>query len=330
MGKTYQSIEQPTANEVTPLTKNDVDEEALEEEISSTSAFSTWSRGLPGGLSSSKSMIFAGACIGMVLFLGVLPESVTRHVRLFRSRDLEANVIKICVNQMIKVTPEPAPKALVTCYDKDPLNHDDFMCQGVTGNDGCLTMKYTYQPWDGFGGWNPDIYCQAEKKGFVKASPPDKDHWDQTKTADFGTVMMYRDRKPDYGHTNGCGPWWTEIFGINYFASWATRFGTYCFHHDKCYWDCQIFLALGKDPKKSQEFCDYEMFEGMKGWCYRNSGDIDGGGVACIGRAKAIYNALKLVGGTAAYDKSEENCPRVNGKLAPSMGNDYSHPGARE
>ena len=104
-----------------------------------------------------------------------------------------------------------------------------------------------------------------------------------------------------------------------------TGFGEQCANHDICYSDCQIFLAK-KNAKDAQEFCDKEMYEGMKSNCNANAGGlVDVEQDACLVVAKQIYNGLQALGGFMAYDKSPKNCPNKDGKPDPSMKNDYSH-----
>jgi len=244
-----------------------------------------------------------------------------------------ANTIKMCVEEMILVTRQPSRGALIQCWDKDAGN-DDKMCHGTTGPDGCVVMNYKKQSWDGIiGGRNPDIYCSANKKGFVQSVPSDKDHHDQKQQAVFNTVL-FKDRTFDYGHTNGCGPLSSEKYGLNDFASLVLPFKEQCTHHDKCYWDCQILKGFENDPVKAQEFCDYEMFEGMKSTCYFRHGNLPGGGDDnCVVAAKAVYESLKLFGATAYT--IPETCPdddlctnaepNTDPKVAKcSMKNDYS------
>ena len=270
-------------------------------------------------------------CISMMLFFGVLlPESMSANIRIDPSMvtsDSGANTIKICVNEMILVTERPSKNAFVKCYDKDP-NEDDIMVEGFTGSDGCATLTYSKKTWDGF--WNigdkkPDIYCTVNKEGFVQACPKDKDQHDQSKLANFGTVTLYRDRSRDYGRDNGCGPEFTEKFGLNHLTAEMTGFGEQCANHDHCYYDCQIFLAK-KNAKDAQEFCDREMYEGMKSNCNANAGSLlDLEQDACLAVAKQIYKGLQTMGSLMAYDKSSKNCPNKDGKPDPSMKNDYSH-----
>lgn len=240
-----------------------------------------------------------------------------------RVRIITANTIKICVEEMILITPRPSVGAHVQCWDKDP-NGDDVMQSGETNSDGCLVMSYKNQGWDqvlGVGDSNPDIFCSVEKEHFVRAVPKPKDGHDQRKVADFGKVTLYRDRNSDWGKTNGCGPEKTEFFG-NYVASFVTRFGDQCTQHDKCYWDCQIYKAYRKTnsqeeaARKAQEFCDNEMAAGMYSYCYYWDGDATFSGEAsCVGLAKAIREGLGAVGSIFAYDKTDAIC----GPDAPSM-----------
>jgi len=267
-------------------------------------------------------------CISMMLFFGVLlPESMSANIRIdptMVTSDSGANSIKICAKEMILVTERPSKNAFVECYDKDPFK-DDIMAEGFTGNDGCVTLTYSKDSWDGFLDKKPDIYCTVNKEGFVQSCPADKDHHDQSKFADFGTVTLYRDRSGDYGRDNGCGPAFTEKWGINHLAANVTGFGDQCANHDICYYDCQIFLAK-KNAKDAQEFCDKEMYEGMKSNCNANAGGLlNMEQTACLEVASHIYRGLQTLGSTLAYDKSSENCPNKDGKPDPSMKNDYSH-----
>jgi hypothetical protein len=288
-------------------------------------------------LSTPKKMLMVfGAWCGLLVFTGTTPQSMMAFVSSsWNGRNLQANTIRMCVKEMILIEPLISRRALVECHDKDP-NGDDFMVSGVTDDDGCVTMSYTKQDWDGsVGGEAPDIYCAVTKKGFVRAVPNDKDHHDQTKVADFGTVTLFRDRTHDKGATNGCGPEFSSI--INPAASLyfrVLRFDDQCFHHDKCYWDCQIFLALQEEhdltsdqaAAAAQEFCDYEMYQGMRSYCFYNNGALPGlGEDECLSAAEGVYRLLQTVGSTFAYNKSDDICPIDNGQEAPSMLNDYSH-----
>lgn len=236
-----------------------------------------------------------------------------------------AHKIKICAKEMILTTPRRAVGAHVQCWDKDP-NGDDKMAHGDTGSDGCATLTYKEQSWDSLGGRSPDILCVVTKNGFVQAAPPRLDHHNQYTLAKLEDVTLYRDRRADAGEDNGCGPLWTERFGINDFMAWATRFRDQCTHHDMCYYDCQIFLA-SRNADEAQEFCDHEMYMGMKTFCHTNLGNVSVGRTAsCLTRAEAIYRGLQAFGGHMAYDKSPENCPnKPNGEEDESMGNNYSH-----
>mmetsp|Transcript_25844 Transcript_25844/g.39097 ORF Transcript_25844/g.39097 Transcript_25844/m.39097 type:complete len:414 (-) Transcript_25844:133-1374(-) len=315
---------QPIVHEATPLNENNDDEVQEVKENSTTFASSV----IPLSFSTSPKYVasVAGICVGMILFLraAVPPESM-RSASLLGSTK-QANTIKICANEMILTKPQPSNHAFVKCYDKDP-NGDDVMAEGFTGTDGCVTMTYKSQSWDGWaGGRSPDIYCTVNKLGFVESCPDDKDHHNQDELADFGTVTLYRDRSGDYGHDNGCGPAITQYIGLNLVATFITGFGEQCTNHDKCYWDCKIFLD-SPNAAAAQEFCDKEMYEGMKSHCRSDHGYLPGiGEDVCLETADKIYKGLQATGSTLAYDKSDENCPKLpNGQLAPSMRNDYSH-----
>ena len=54
----------------------------------------------------------------------------------------EAGSIKVCAKSADDVT-VAIPNANVKCWDDDGYSNDDFMTQGVTGSDGCVTMSYT-------------------------------------------------------------------------------------------------------------------------------------------------------------------------------------------
>jgi hypothetical protein len=286
-----------------------------------------WSKRFGNFSATPRTMAFVGACCGLLALLGVLPESATAYLPSFLvGAGSGKNTIEICVKEMIITTPRDSKNANIKCYDKDP-NGDDLMTEGVTGSNGCASLKYTKSSWYFFGEGNPDIYCIVDKRGFMTAVPKNLDGHDTNTLAKMDDVTLYRDRTADYGHDNGCGPAWTEAFGLNYIGAWATRFGEQCTMHDKCYWDCQIYLAKGNSDD-AQEFCDHEMHEGMLSFCNQNRGDfgLGWGQDGCRVRANAIYKSLQAVGGTIAYDKTDQNCPKVDGKDAPSMSNDYSHP----
>lgn len=286
-----------------------------------------WSEKFGKISASPKTVALAGTCCGLLALVGMLPKSATSYLSsIFMRTNQGANTIHICAQEMIVTTPQPADGAFVHCWDKD-ASFDDLMVEGTTGDDGCATLTYADQSWDGAGGRSPDILCIVDKNGFVEAAPPRLDHHDQTTLAEMEAVTLYRDRSNDYGHDNGCGPHWSEAFGINDFMAWATRFGEYCTHHDKCYWDCQIFLA-SNSAEEAQAFCDTEMHMGMKSFCHAHRGNtlVGTDEASCLLRADAIHAGLSALGGIMAYDKTSENCPNNNGETDPSMENDYSHP----
>lgn len=289
-----------------------------------------WSKRFGNFSATPRTMALLGACGGLLVLLGALPESATAYLPSFLvGAGSGKNTIKICVKEMILITPRDSKKADIKCYDKDP-NGDDLMAKGETGSDGCATMTYKTRSYYAPGEGNPDIYCTVDKSSFMLAGSNILNNHDTNTLAKLD-VTLYRDRTFDHGHDNGCGPSWTQIIGLNYFSSWATRFGEQCTMHDKCYWDCQIYLAKGNSDD-AQEFCDYEMYEGMVSFCNMNRGDLGlgWGRDACIAKADAIYKGLQAVGSIMAYDKTNKNCPQVDGKDAPSMSNDYSHPTCKE
>jgi len=234
--------------------------------------------------------------------------------------DSGANQIVICAKEMNKITPRPSRNAIVHCYDKDP-NGDDLMAEEKTGSDGCARLTYKNQSWDGLlGGRSPDIYCTVNKPGFMEATPPDLDHHDQNTLAKMKDVMLYRDRSADYGHDNGCGAaGFTDTIGANDLAALVLRFKDQCTMHDKCYWDCQIFLWKG-NKAEAQAFCDSEMRAGMRSYCHKMKGHLPGFGEdLCLARAESIYQLLQSVG-DKAYDKNDGVCPDKDDE---SMGNKY-------
>lgn len=228
--------------------------------------------------------------------------------------------IEVCANEMILVTPRPAVGATVRCWDKD-IGGDDLMAEGLTTENGCAYLTYEDKSWDGLLGRNPDIYCTVDQGGFVTAVPPDLDHHDPSKLAKFETVTLFRDRMNDYGDDNACGPQRFKGWG-NDSAAWVLRFKEQCTHHDKCYYDCQIFLALGGDAAKAEAFCDNEMYQGMKSVCHATRGQLQGiGEDACLLKAKVIHGIL-----SGFYDKTTATCPfDKDGNRDKSMNNDYSH-----
>ncbi len=231
----------------------------------------------------------------------------------------------MCVTEMNYITEQPSKGALVECFDRDPANGDDAMCEGLTGDDGCVTMQYKKQNWDyspvGNLG-NPDIYCVVNKMGFVQSVPADKDNWDQDTLAKF-KATLYRDRTNDYGATNKCGPEWAAKLGINDLVTSILPFDEQCFQHDKCYWDCQILQASGYNHTAAQHFCDKEMYDGMLSTCHYNRGQFldNGEDLICIRAAKTIYDGLRLISG--AYNIHKDN--ECNGNQG-SWKNDYINP----
>lgn len=316
MVQSYKSI----PDEATHLSAKSGNEEDEELQLLSTHQQSL-------STTSKKMLMFLGAWCGLLVFAGITPQSMITFISSsWNGRGLQANTISICVEEMILITKQQSVGATVECHDKD-LNRDDFMVKGITGQNGCVTMSYKKQSWDSpFGGKSPDIYCTVNKTSFVQTVPNDLDHHDQSKVADFGTVTLYRDRTNDKGATNGCGPHVTRY--LNGFHNVLLQFGDQCFMHDKCYWDCQIFLVSNETAAAAQKFCDDEMYQGMISYCHYNNGQLPGiGEDLCLARAAGVYALLRQFGGSFAYDKTSDNCPIITatGKEAPSMKNDYSH-----
>ena len=88
--------------------------------------------------------------------------------------------IKVCVEARQAGIDTDLSGAIVKCYDED-FDADDFMGQGTTGSNGCVTVNYSkrspkwYSPcngWDcaGTGHDNPDIYCEVTKSGYYPVS----------------------------------------------------------------------------------------------------------------------------------------------------------------
>lgn len=208
------------------------------------------------------------------------------------------NTILMCVKEMILIETRPSVGAQVDCWDKDH-DFDDKMCEGITGEDGCVYMTYKEQSWDWFGEY-PDIYCSVNKRGFSMSVPPDRDNHNPAKQAEFSTTL-YRDRSRDHGHVNGCGPQVTEA--INHIPTMLTTFEQHCFDHDKCYYDCNILEAFNNDKDKAQKFCDDEMLEGMKSSCYyRHGNTYFGVEETCLGAANSIHLLLTTVPGAYYND----------------------------
>jgi len=202
---------------------------------------------------------------------------------------------------------------------------------GFTGSDGCATLTYDKDSWDGWGGPSPDISCTVEKEGFVSATPPQLNQHDQKTLAKLKDVVLNRDRSVEYGRDNGCGPKFTEWSGLNNFLGFTSNFGFQCKMHDKCYADCKIFLAMStkydSDSARfhAQLFCDYEMYENMLSNCNRNHGRwIRFDAFKCEAVADAFYAAIRVYGGDS-YKRSHLICPNSNGEPDPSMKNDYTH-----
>lgn len=272
-----------------------------------------------------KTVALVGTCCGLLALFGMLPKSATGYLSsIFLRTNQGANTIEICVQEMILVTPQPAQDAIVHCWDKD-LGVDDLMAEGRTGSDGCARLTYAEDSWDNaVMGSSPDIYCTVDKNSFLEAAPPRLDHHDQSTLAKMEDVTLYRDRRNDYGHDNGCGPLATEFLGVNEAMAWYSRFRDQCTHHDKCYWDCQVFLAKG-NAEDAKAFCDNEMLDGMRSMCHVNRGGVIGSETRCLARAGRFYQYLQIAG-DMAYDKTNDICPNINGERCPSMDNDYSHP----
>ncbi len=191
----YQEI---SPDETSPLTNST---QVVEEGTATTSSWTP----IMTKKASGVIVFLSAAWCGMLLHLGISPLSMDAlQPWNYRSLAGGANTIKMCVKEMHLTTAEKSVGAMVECWDKD-FNDDDRMCEGTTGQDGCVVMNYKEQAWDGWaGGRSPDIYCSVNKQGFVQSTPPDKHHHDQSKQAAFQTTL-YRDRSFDYGKTNGCG-----------------------------------------------------------------------------------------------------------------------------
>lgn len=94
---------------------------------------------------------------------------------------------------------------------------------------------------------------------------------DTSKTKTFH-VILTRDRVAlkDSGQVNGCGPESTSG-AANGIAAWILGFKSSCNNHDKCYFDCQIYDAFGKNKANAKMFCDDEMYQNMVSSCYTES-----------------------------------------------------------
>lgn len=269
-------------DETTPLNK---DGEIMEARSSSTSLLSKMK-------TSSGTMMLVGAWCGVLMIAGISPQAMN----LLRTRNLQANIIKVCVKEMILVTEEISEGATVDCYDND-IDRDDEMGSGLTDSDGCTTINYAQKWWD-WNGSSPDIYCRVNKPNFVESVPPPINNVNQDNTVHFAATI-YRDRVnlDDFGVANLCSPEYSERYG-DVFATAILGFDEQCNNHDKCYYDCQIFEALGEDATEGQKFCDYEMYQGMKSFCYLNHDDfIVTTDDSCLTSAHLVYFGLQAMAG---------------------------------
>ncbi len=244
-----------------------------------------------------------------------------------------ANTIKVCVEEMDKVTANPSEGSHVKCYDKD-ANNDDLMGQGITDDDGCVTISYRDLYWDlHLLHWQPDIICEITKENFVKSVPPIKNNWNPGQQATFYSII-YRDRvkEGDYGAVKGCGPYWSQGIVGGSVIDWITGFESVCNNHDKCYDDCQIREAVAEAMAASgrsatisiiragQYFCDMEMKAAMDSICYENHGNVGflGGLTLCLSTSEAIFNDLQQ---RASFMYEDMKCPN-NSTHNVYVGND--------
>jgi hypothetical protein len=156
---------------------------------------------------------------------------------------VDAGTIKLCV----KMADNPIPGALVECFDDD-LNNDDFMTQGTTNSQGCVTLTYQTKitsiwncgnRWDGCILSNPDIYCEVSAECIAPKKTAIKTNHDQDTVANFGTVTV-RANQAFCGDMSwgGCGPsslfppWLMDI------ADSVSGFEDSCNIHDVCYGRC--------------------------------------------------------------------------------------------
>lgn len=268
-------------------------------------------------------LAFSLICGSMILYLVTSSSFGVTKLNVF-ARYLEEPQpsIRVCVQEMQLTSPVTSEGALVECYDKDLIT-DDFLVSGLTGTDGCVTMSFNAPP---YFGWDPvlggpDAYCIVTKEGFVFSTPGlEKDYDSSNQIATF-EATLFRDRSNDYGTINGCGPQSLDDFPIDIINA-ILPFDDQCDMHDKCYSDCQIYLAEGSEFK-GQKFCDYEMYEGMKSLCYKEYGKLrDESLEKCIDLATLIHNSLRALGFTS-YELSDL-CPTdSSGLLHPSMNNIY-------
>jgi hypothetical protein len=145
----YQAI---SPDETSPLNTQVVEQGTFSPVGSNDSTPATPSSSLTPIMTKKASgvIVFLGAAwCGMLLYLGISPLSMDALKPWnYRSLAGEANTIKMCVKEMVLTTKQNSVGALVECWDKD-VNEDDRMCEGTTGQNGCVVMNYKEQAWDG-------------------------------------------------------------------------------------------------------------------------------------------------------------------------------------
>jgi hypothetical protein len=209
---------------------------------------------------------------------------------------VKAGQIKVCV----KSGDLPISGATVNCWDDD-YNSDDFMAQGTTLVNGCVTMSYQTKStswWNCAAWWdacvapsykNPDIHCEISAQCIKPQWTYTKNNHDQNKLADFGTQYVTYDQNycGDVSW-NGCGAasfpdWLSDI------ADSVSGFQNQCNLHDVCYGDCS----------KSRSFCDNNFLSDMYAEC---SGDF-----FCEVLADIFFTAVD-VGGESACRAGRDGC----------------------
>jgi hypothetical protein len=162
-------------------------------------------------------------------------------VSTFLSIVADAGQIKVCA----AAGSEPVAGAYVKCWDDD-YNSDDFMTDGTTDLNGCVTLNYQTKTtswwwpgywWDSYSSAHPDIFCEVSGDCIRPTNTWTKNNHNQNYLANFGTVNVVADAAFCSDSTwNGCGPdlpdWLSDA------ADSVSGFQDACNSHDVCYGNC--------------------------------------------------------------------------------------------
>lgn len=204
----------------------------------------------------------------------------------------EAGSIKVCAKSADDVT-AAIPNANVKCWDDDGFSNDDFMTQGVTGSDGCVTMSYRTKKsswrctgWD-CGWWSdPDIYCEVSGSCLQPFDTHTKNNHNQNNQAVFTAYVEVNEAFCGDSSFNGCGAsFFPDV--LTDVADSVSGFKDSCNEHDVCYGNCSV----------TREDCEEQFKNNMYDEC--------NGQFLCERLADLFYQGVTTVGEGICQDSRD-------------------------